>query len=78
MWGADPDRAVFIGGSRLNDDQRAAIRRSLGSDTTFVWGPPGTGKTTTLARIVKAHYRAGQSILLVSNTNIAVDTPSRR
>jgi hypothetical protein len=71
---AEPDRAVFIGGGRLNDDQQASIRRSLGSDTTFVWGPPGTGKTTTLARIVEAHYRAGQSILLVSNTNIAVDT----
>lgn len=57
-----------------NTDQLRAIRRSLGSDTTFVWGPPGTGKTTTLARIVEAHYREGRSVLLVSNTNIAVDT----
>src|SRR5207302_2182316 len=40
----------------------------------FLWGPPGTGKTTTLARIVEAHFRAGRSVLLVSNTNIAVDT----
>lgn len=71
---ADPDRAVLLGNGRLNDDQRVAISRSLGSDTTFVWGPPGTGKTTTLARIVEAHYRAGRSVLLVSNTNIAVDT----
>jgi hypothetical protein len=43
-----------------------------------VWGPPGTGKTTTLARIVEAHYRAGRSVLLVSNTNIAVDTALER
>jgi ssDNA-binding Zn-finger/Zn-ribbon topoisomerase 1 len=70
---ADPG-AVLLGSDHLNDDQRAAIRRSLASDTTFVWGPPGTGKTTTLARIVEAHYRAGRSVLLVSNTNIAVDT----
>lgn len=61
-----------------NADQIRAVRRSLGSDTTFVWGPPGTGKTTTLARIVEAHYRAGRSVLLVSNTNIAVDTALER
>ncbi|MHB8766305.1 MAG: AAA domain-containing protein [Deferrisomatales bacterium] len=57
-----------------NSEQREAIARSLGSDVTFVWGPPGTGKTATVARIVEGHYRAGRSVLLVSNTNIAVDT----
>src|SRR5690606_35534627 len=35
-------------------------------------------KTTTLARIVEAHYREGRSVLLVSNTNIAVDTALER
>lgn len=74
---ADPDPAVTADGA-LNADQVNAVRRSLGSDTTFVWGPPGTGKTTTLARIVEAHYRAGRSVLLVSNTNIAVDTALER
>lgn len=71
---AEPDPVVMQGDKSLNEEQRAAIRRSLGSDTTFVWGPPGTGKTFTLARIVEAHYRAGRSVLLVSNTNVAVDT----
>lgn len=77
---ADPDPSVLNGasGTTANPDQIRAIRRSLGSDTTFVWGPPGTGKTTTLARIVEAHYRAGRSVLLVSNTNIAVDTALER
>lgn len=70
----DPEPVVLQRGGSLNEDQHTAIRRSLGSDTTYVWGPPGTGKTTTLARIVEAHYRAGRSVLLVSNTNIAVDT----
>ncbi len=74
---ADPHRAVTQDGE-LNRDQILAVRRSLGSDTTFVWGPPGTGKTTTIARIVEAHYRAGRSVLLVSNTNIAVDTALER
>ena len=75
---AEPNPAVIQGIDRPNDDQMLAVRRSLGSDTTYVWGPPGTGKTTTLARIVEAHYRAGRSVLLVSNTNIAVDTALER
>jgi hypothetical protein len=75
---AEPNPAVIQGDGRLNDDQMLAVRRSLGSDTTYVWGPPGTGKTMTLARIVEAHYRTGRSVLLVSNTNIAVDTALER
>ena len=74
---AEPQPSVYRG-KRLNADQKRAVRLSLGSDTTFVWGPPGTGKTATLARIVEAHYRAGRSVLLVSNTNIAVDTALER
>lgn len=74
---AEPHECVTQDGG-INSDQVLAVRRSLGSDTTFVWGPPGTGKTTTLARIVEAHFRAGRSVLLVSNTNIAVDTALER
>lgn len=75
---AEPDPAVTSDDDRLNREQLNALRRSLGSDTTFIWGPPGTGKTKTLARIVEAHYRTGRSVLLVSNTNIAVDTALER
>ena len=71
---AEPHPAVLRGDREMNEDQQRAVRRSLGSRTTFVWGPPGTGKTLTLARIVEAHYRAGRSVLLVSHTNVAVDT----
>ena len=74
---AEPHLSVTRDGEP-NADQLRAVRRSLGSDTTFVWGPPGTGKTETLGRIVEAHYRAGRSVLLVSNTNIAVDTALER
>ncbi len=58
----------------LNEEQWAAVALALGSDLTYVWGPPGTGKTTTIAHLVAAHYHAGRSVLVVSNTNTAVDT----
>lgn len=62
----------------LNDDQKNAVRLAFGSQTSFIWGPPGTGKTTTLAHVVESHYRAGNSVLIVSNTNVAVDTALQR
>lgn len=69
----EPHPRVFLDG-RLNKEQQEVVRRALGSELCYLWGPPGTGKTTTLARLVEAHVRAGRSVLLVSNTNVAVDT----
>jgi hypothetical protein len=60
--------------AELDDQQRAAVEQCLGDGVTFLWGPPGTGKTTVVAAVVQAHYLAGRSVLLVSNTNAAVDT----
>lgn len=70
---AEPVPQVFTN-AKLNEDQKTAIRLAFGSHTSFIWGPPGTGKTTTLAHVVESYYRAGHSVLIVSNTNVAVDT----
>jgi len=57
----------------LNDSQLQAVASSLGRNTTFIWGPPGTGKTKTIGTIAEQLYRQNRSVLLVSHTNIAVD-----
>lgn len=57
----------------LNAEQLEAAASSLGRDTTFIWGPPGTGKTHTIGAIGAELYKAGRSCLIVSHTNIAVD-----
>jgi hypothetical protein len=59
--------------SALNVEQRAAVASSVGRDTTFIWGPPGTGKTRTIGQIGFELIRRGRSLLLVSHTNAAVD-----
>ncbi|MCK4528996.1 ATP-binding domain-containing protein, partial [candidate division WOR-3 bacterium] len=56
-----------------NDYQKSAIASSVGRDTTFIWGPPGTGKTQTIGEIGFQLYKRKRSILLVSHTNTAVD-----
>ncbi|MDQ0245465.1 KaiC/GvpD/RAD55 family RecA-like ATPase/DNA-directed RNA polymerase subunit RPC12/RpoP [Bacillus fengqiuensis] len=49
------------------------ILRSHYNAITYIWGPPGTGKTYTLARIVASHYRKGRKVLVLAHSNAAVD-----
>ncbi|MEO6047724.1 MAG: AAA domain-containing protein, partial [Candidatus Kapaibacterium sp.] len=57
----------------LNASQERAIRLCCESNLAFVWGPPGTGKTTTLGHIVTELTARGLRVLITSNTNAAVD-----
>jgi len=57
----------------LNKGQSRAVRRALASPCTFIWGPPGTGKTQTIGHLVADLVRRGRSVLLVSHTNVAID-----
>ena len=58
----------------LNVDQRAAIEKVMSAkDYALVLGMPGTGKTTTIAHIIRALVARGKSVLLTSYTHTAVD-----
>jgi DNA replication ATP-dependent helicase Dna2 len=58
----------------LNDDQRHAIEKVMRSrDYALVLGMPGTGKTTTIAHIIRALVSQNKSVLLASYTHTAVD-----
>ena len=57
----------------LNQGQCNALSSSLGRDITFIWGPPGTGKTHTIGTVAEQLFQRGRSVLLVSHTNTAVD-----
>ena len=59
--------------SKLNPEQKAAVASALGRDTTFVWGPPGTGKTYSIGEIGAQLFAKGKTLLIASHTNTAVD-----
>ena len=58
----------------MNSDQKAAISKVMSAkDYALVLGMPGTGKTTTIAHIIRTLVAKGKSVLLTSYTHTAVD-----
>ena len=61
----------------LNEDntpaQNKAIEMAITNDITYIWGPPGTGKTTVIGQIIDVLFHRDRSVLVVSHTNTAVD-----
>ncbi len=68
----EPKSVEFF--SQLNPPQQDAVRFALASrDIAILHGPPGTGKTTTLAEVVFQAVRQGQKVLACSPSNTGVD-----
>jgi AAA domain len=74
-------------GARLSDDaSRNNLAQMLGSSVTYLWGPPGTGKTFSIAALVAASIALDETVLVTSHTHAAVEQalwaliepPSRR
>ncbi|WP_019227243.1 AAA domain-containing protein [Sedimentibacter sp. B4] len=58
---------------RLNVKQKEAILKGLTNEILYLWGPPGTGKTTVISELLFQLFCSGKRTLIVSNTNQAVD-----
>ena len=62
--------------SDLNASQLRAVTEAVRCDLTLCHGPPGTGKTTTIVRIIDQWRRSAgenEKILVSASTNNAVD-----
>ena len=57
----------------LTEAQIAALQKALSASISYIWGPPGTGKTFVLAEVVRSAFTENQRVLICSNTNRAVD-----
>lgn len=57
----------------LNEEQNYAVQSGATPGLTWLWGPPGTGKTTTLSVLIAHLFASGKRILLSAPTNTAVD-----
>jgi hypothetical protein len=58
---------------KIKSNVHELVLRSKYNPVTFVWGPPGTGKTYTLGRVAANKYFKGNRVLILSQSNQAVD-----
>lgn len=66
-------KAIEMGNPVITRGQDTAVQMAQSQPITFIWGPPGTGKTQTLARIALAHIKKGNRVLVLSYSNVSVD-----
>ncbi len=67
-----PDPSVSDSG--LSSEQAEAITTMLTTSLSYIWGPPGTGKTKwVLAKAVRQCVGEDEKVLVLTLTNIAVD-----
>ncbi len=60
--------------AKLDNSQQKAFDAALDKDITFIWGPPGTGKSFTLASVIYALYKLGEDrTAICCLSNVAVD-----
>ena len=69
----DGQKSIDYGNYKITTGQQTAVQMSKNQPITFVWGPPGTGKTQTLAKIALAHIEQGNRVLMLSYSNVSVD-----
>jgi len=58
---------------KANIFQANAVRQAVQQSVSYIWGPPGTGKTWTIALLAYSLFQDQERTLILSNTNVAVD-----
>ena len=72
------DNKIDFSNIKLNKSQQQAVMAILeGNPFTIVHGPPGTGKTTTIAEGIFQLVKRGEKVLVAAPSNTAVDNISK-
>jgi len=69
----EPDMPAKHPADKIKSSVHEVMLRSKYNPVTFIWGPPGTGKTYTLARVAANKFLNKKHVLILSHSNQAVD-----
>lgn len=78
--GDDPGRnvPVVVAPGPCNESQEQVIVSAMTHPLTVATGPPGTGKSEVVTAVVTTAVAAGESVVVASTNNEAVDVVGRR
>ena len=68
----DPPESEFLV-LDADSSQHRAINRANAGQTLVIWGPPGTGKSQTIANLIATLIAAGKKVLFVAEKRAAID-----
>lgn len=68
----DPPESEFLV-LDADSSQHRAINRALGGESVVIWGPPGTGKSQTIANLIAALIAQRKRVLFVAEKRAAID-----
>jgi hypothetical protein len=71
-------KPILVYDNNINVNQLRVVHNAMNRNVMFVQGPPGTGKTVSIINILFSCLLNGQSALVVSNNNEAVDNILRK
>lgn len=63
---------------KLDAQQIDAVKKSLSQSLSLIWGPPGTGKSYTLAHLLVNSLLKNKSTLVCCIANVAVDSITKQ
>ena len=66
-------RPLLIEQKRINVNQLRAVYNAINRNIVFIQGPPGTGKTVSIINIIHSCLLNGESALIASNNNEAIN-----
>ncbi len=76
LWGDNPTTYKYPKCSNLaglNEEQASFVNCALKYSYSYLWGPPGTGKTQALGALISEFFKHQERSLICSTTNQAVD-----
>ncbi|MGK5678449.1 caspase, EACC1-associated type [Actinoplanes sp. URMC 104] len=74
----EPAQVLTVAAGPVNEAQEAIIRSAMSTALTVAQGPPGTGKSQLVTALLATATAAGQSVLIGSTNNQAVDEVVKR
>ncbi|MCY4576238.1 MAG: AAA domain-containing protein [Chloroflexi bacterium] len=61
-----------------DSSQSRAVNRVLAGGSLVIWGPPGTGKSQTIANLISSLIAEGKRVLFVAQKRAAIDVVHQR